>query len=468
MPAKLAQHFLDSDMKVETQELPDSQVALSMEIEDERLERAMEAAYRRVAGRVNIAGFRRGKAPRSLVERVVGREALLEEALEHLLPEAYEEALQIAQVKALTDPEFDVESMTPLKAKATVVVPPPVELGDYLSIRHEPKAGDVDPKEVDEVLEQLRDSNAEWVPADRTAALGDRVAIDVVGTVEDREIIRREDIEYVLEADRQDPVPGFAEQLVGVSAGESKSFELDVPDDAESPYAGRKTAFQVTVKDVKAKELPELDDYFATTVGSYKDLADLRSQVTGQLAERAQVSSRLEHEAEVLKVAVDAASVALPQKLVNHHAHRMRDRLLRELDSRGLTIEQYLRLRHTSDEELDAEFHSDAERSLKRSFVLQAIAEKEGLAVTEDQVDANIREAFSADGGDRRAVERALQRAEIRERVRSALIEEQAAKWLVEHATPSAEASASAESESPGEAAQSSETPAPELQEQHR
>ena len=454
-------------MKVETEELPDSQVALSMEIKDERLERAMELAYRHLAGHVNIAGFRRGKAPRSLVERVVGHEQMLEEALEHLLPEAYAEALQIAQVKALTDPEFDVESMSPLKAKATVVVRPPVELGDYQSIRHEPKSADVESSEIDAVLDQLRDSHAEYVPADRPAALGDQVVIDVVGTIEGREIIHRDDIEYVLEAERIDPVPGFAEQLVGMSAGDEKSFALDAPADAEGPDAGKKTEFSVAVKDVKAKELPELDDYFATTVGTYNDLEELRSQVTENLRERAEASSRLEHEAEVLKEAIDPAAIAIPDKLVNHHAQRMRDRLVRELDSRGLTIEQYQRLRHASDEELEAEFRSDAERSLKRSFVLQAIAEREGLAVTEDQVDADIREAFSADGGSGRTVERALHQAEIRERVRSALIEEQAAKWLVERATTSEEAKASEEMSTAAEAEPSSETPAPELQEQH-
>ena len=441
-------------MKVETEELPDSQVALSMEIEDERLERAMDAAYRRVAGRVNIAGFRRGKAPRSLVERVVGRESLLEEALEHLLPEAYAEALQIAQVRALTDPEFDVQSMAPLKAKATVVVPPPVELGDYRAIHHEPKGTDVEAAEVDAVLDQLRDSHAEWVPADRAAAMGDRVAIDVVGTTDGKEFLRQDDVEYLLEEDNPMPVPGFAARLVGMSAADSKTFEIDVPADAGTSLAGQKTQFQVMTKDVKAKELPELDDSFATTVGSYKDLEDLRAQVTEQLRERAEITSRLEHEAEVLKEAIDAASIPLPDKLVNHHAQRMRDRLARELDSRGLTIEQYQRIRRTSDDDLAAEFRLDAERSLRRSFVLQAIADKEGLAVSEEQVDASIREAFSSDGSDDRATDKALRQPEIRERVRMSLIEEQAAKWLVEHATAS------------GETAPPSGDLAPELQEQ--
>ena len=298
--------------------------------------------------------------------------------------------------------------------------------------------------------------------------------MDVVGTVEGRQIISQDDVEYVIEEDNPTPVPGFAAELVGLGAGDSKDFELDVPEGAESSYAGQKTSFHVAVKDVKAKELPELDDYFATTVGTYQDLDELKTQVSEQLGQRAELTSRLEHEASVLKEAVDAAAVELPEKLVNHHAHRLRDRLARELDSRGLTIEQYQRIRHTSDDELDTEFHSDAERSLKRSFVLQAIAEQEGLVVAEDQVDANIREAFGADGGDGRAAERALRQAEVRERVRSALIEEQAAKWLVEHAkgeqsappstTPPAPSS---ETSGPAEAEQPTETPAPQLQEQH-
>src|SRR5947199_846025 len=144
-------------MKVETRELPDSEFEFSFEVEDARVERAMDAAYRRVASQVNIAGFRRGKAPRALVERVIGHESLLEEALNVLLPEVYEEAVREANVEALTEPVFDVESITPLKAKATVVVPPPVELGDYRSIRRERPEVAVSDEEIDGVLQSLRE-----------------------------------------------------------------------------------------------------------------------------------------------------------------------------------------------------------------------------------------------------------------------------------------------------------------------
>jgi trigger factor len=170
-------------MKVETEQLPDGEVALSFEVEEARVERAMDAAYRRVANRVDVAGFRRGKAPRQLVERMVGRESLLEEALNQLLPEAYEEALKETNVDAVTEPEFDVESLEPLRAKATVVVRPAVTLGDYQAISKDAPQPTISDEEVDTVLQGLRDRHAEWVPAERASASGDLVTIDVSGTV---------------------------------------------------------------------------------------------------------------------------------------------------------------------------------------------------------------------------------------------------------------------------------------------
>ena len=440
-------------MNVETEELADSQVALSFEVDDARVERALDAAYRRAAGRVNIAGFRRGKAPRPLVERVVGRESLMEEALAELLPEGYAEALRTTEVRALTEPEFDVQSLKPLRARATVVVRPPVRLGDYRAIRRTPPDVTIAPSEVDEVVEHLRESHAEWVPVERPPQLGDRVALDVSGAVEGRRVIRWEDQEYELRAESTIPAPGFADQLVGLGTGETRSFDLEAAADAGGDFAEKTISFTVTIKDVKARELPELDDYFAATVGAYADLAELRLKVTEQLQERAEVTARVSLEEEVLKEAADGAIVAVPDKLVDQRTHRLRDGLQRELDSRGLTIEQYLRIRRLNDAELESEFRPEAERSLRRSFVLQAIAEEEGLTVADDEVDASIREAFPDAGSGSPPANRALHQDEIRERVRSGLLEQRAARWLVEHATegPGAPASAVAAPEQPEE-----------------
>jgi trigger factor len=431
-------------MKVETQELPDSEVELSFEIEDARVERALDAAYKRLAGRVNISGFRRGKAPRALVERVLGREALLEEALNHLLPEAYTEAAREANVRGLTDPEFNVESIEPLKAKATVVVPPPVELGDYQSIKKDLPETAVTQDEVDAVLNQLREAHAQWVPVERAAAFGDRVTIDVEGRAEGAQVFKQENVDYVLEEGSPNPMPGFAEALVGIAAEETREFELteeppapeELPEGAE-PMNPRTMGFVVTAQDVKEKELPELDDEFASGLGSYEDLADLKSRVERQLRERAENNARSDAQQAILDEAVSAATVELPHKLVHQHAHRLMDRFARQLDTGGFSIEQYLRMQRKTEEDFATELEEDAERSLKRSFVLQAIGAREGVAVSDEEVDAAIREAAEREDARPNSITVALRNPELRERMRTGLLEERAAKWLLDHAMPS-------------------------------
>lgn len=430
-------------MKVETQELPDSEVALTLEVDDARLERAMDAAYRRAANRVKIAGFRPGKAPRSLVERVVGHEVLLEDALNALLPEVYQEAVRDTDLRVLTEPEFDVESVSPLRAKATVVVQPPVELGDYRAIRRELPAVDISEEEMNDVLQSLRERHAEWVPVDRGAELGDRVTIDVLGTAGGETALDREDVDYVLDADMKFPVPGFAEALVGIGGGEARSFELSVPADAEGQLAGKTVSFRVTAKDVKSKELPEIDDYFAATVGSFKDLAELRARVGEDLRAREERSAKEKHEQEVVAQAIESSRLSIPEKIIDREVERLRDRLARDLDRRGLTIEQYQRITRSTDATLTQELREQAERGLRRGFVLRAIAEEEGISAPEDEVDESIRSALRSDGSDERSVARALLQAEVRERVRLALAEERAAKWLVEQATASTRPEAS-------------------------
>jgi trigger factor len=357
-------------------------------------------------------------------------------------------------VRALTEPHFDVESFSPLRAKATVVVQPAVQLGDYRSITREATPVTVADEEVDNVLEQLREGHAEWVPVERPAEMGDRVAIDVRGVAEGRSIVSQDDVEYLLRAESAAPVPGFAEQLVGIAAGEARSFTLTVPAEADDEeLAGKDVVFDVTANDVKAKELPELDDYFASTVGSFADLAELRQRIEEQLREQAEFAARRELETAVIDEAVNGATVAIPEKLLEQQAQRARERLARDLDTRGLSIEQYLQITRTSDQELETQLRADAERSLRRSFVLQAIAAEEGIEVDEADVDTGIREALTADGGNARDIGRALRQPEIRDRVRSALLEQQTAKWLIERALgPAPEASADEdEAEAEGE-----------------
>jgi len=422
-------------MKVDTEQLPDGEVALSFEVDNARVERAMDAAYRRVANRVDIAGFRRGKAPRQLVERMVGRESLLEEALNQLLPEAYEEALKESNVDAVTEPEFDVESLEPLRAKATVVVRPSVSLGDYKAVSRDAPSPTISEEEIDTVLQGLRDRHAEWVPAERAAAEGDRVTMDVKGTVDDEAIIDQDDVEYVIDPETKAPLPGFAEQLVGLSSGDEKSFEISVDADSEDTrLAGMTVKFDVAIKDVKSKELPELDDFFAATVGTYKDLAELKTDVESQLRMRALVSARQALEQEVLNEVVAASTLELPDKLIEYQIDRQLHNMEHDLANIGLTLERYQQIRQLTDEDLRGEMKEGAERTLRQQYVLRAMADEEKLEVSDEEIDEAIRTALASEGRDQKAIARAVKSAEIRERARASLLERRAVQWLMEHA----------------------------------
>lgn len=423
-------------MKVETEELPNSEVALSFEVEPVRLERALDAAARKLAQRVNIPGFRRGKAPRALVERVLGKESVLEEALEQLLPEAYREAASQRQIRGLTEPEFDVESVSPLRARATVVVPPAVTLGDYRSIRYDPPSPAVTAEQVEAALEQLRDRHAEWMPVDRVAEMGDRLLMGVAGECEGRTIVEQSGTDYLLEPGRTSPVPGFAESVLGMSADEERAFDLAVPEDHEHrDIAGKVVHFTVAAKEVQAKELPELDDYFASTVGSYVSLDELRSKVEADLLEEAQAAAEQQTQREVVAEALAVSSISLPDKLLDHEMQRARDRLSRNLDTYRITTQQYNRLLGRTDAEMEESLRTRMENDLRQGFVLQAIAAEEGLTVTEEEVDTRILAMVQADGGDSRSGARISREPTIRDRVRASLLEERGAQWLVEHAT---------------------------------
>lgn len=238
-------------MKVSSTELPPRQVALDIEVEQDRLDRAIDEAYRRLSGRVDVPGFRRGKAPRSMVERLIGRERLVEEALDRLLPEVVGEAIQQEKVEAYTRPRVESIEFDPLRLKAIVGLPPKVELGDYRdSLRVDTEQAAVTDEQVDAVIQRLRDSYAQWVPVERAVQLGDRVGMDVRATVdgESRPMLDSKEAEYVVDPDGVQPAPGFAERVIGMSAGEVRTFTLNLADDyREKEIAGKPAQFEVNL-----------------------------------------------------------------------------------------------------------------------------------------------------------------------------------------------------------------------------
>ena len=423
-------------MKVSTQEIEKSQVVVEIEVDPPRLDRAMDQAYRRVAGRLRVPGFRPGKAPRPLVERMVGRESLLEDAIEHLVPEVYREAIDQENLYPIEEAAFEVVEAEPLKIKATVPVRPTVQLGDYRSLRRKLTPPEITDEQVDNVLTQLRESHATWAPVERPVQLEDRVAMDVHGTVDDKVILDRQDVEYVVRGESDRPMPGFAEQLVGMAAGDEKSFTLAVPAEFEDPeIAGKQAAFQVKVHWVKEKQLPELDDAFASSVGTFSTLDELKQEVRQELQGRAEATARQELQEGLIDAVVEAATLDLPPPAVEKQAARLRQQLASSLDRQGISVEQYQQLTGKSAADFDAELEADARRELTRLFVLDEVAKAENIAVDPVEVETEIRRA-AGDGPDaRRIVREALARRETRARVEAAIRERKTIAHLVEMAT---------------------------------
>jgi trigger factor len=370
-------------VKVSSTELPPRQVSLDIEVENERLDRAMDEAFRRLAGRVDVPGFRRGKAPRSMIERMIGRDRLVEEALDRLVPEVVSEAMQQEKVEPYTRPRVESIEFDPLRLKAVVGLAPKVELGDYKGnlrvATEQPNIGD---DQVDAVIQRLRDSYAQWAPVERPIQLGDRVGLDLKATVEGREqpLLDSKEAEYIVDPEGAQPAPGFAEQLIGLKAGDQKTFQLTMPEDyRDAEIAGKPAEFSVVVHWVKERELPALDDDFVQQVGEYSDVSALRAAIETQVREREQDRVREKLEEEVMSKLVEISSIEFPPQLIDHQAEHMLDTFTRNVERQGLQLTQYLRLIGKEREAFDEEIRSEAESRIRRSLVLDAFADAEKI-----------------------------------------------------------------------------------------
>jgi trigger factor len=378
-------------VKVSSTELAPRQMSLDIEVEPERLDHAMDDAYRRLAGRVDVPGFRRGKAPRSMVERMIGRDRIVEEALDRLVPEVVSEAMQQEKVEPYTRPRVESIEMDPLRLKAVVGLAPKVELGDYKAALHveseQPQVGD---QQVDEVIERLRQSYAQWAPVERPVQSGDRVGIDLKASIEGREqpLMDSKEAEYVVDLSGAQPAPGFADQLVGLTPGDEKTFALTMPDDyRDSEVAGKPAEFSVTLHWVKERELPSLDDDFAQQVGDYSDVATLRSTIESQVRQREEERVREKVEEDAMSKLVEISSIEFPPQLVDHQAQHMLETFTRNVERQGLQLPQYLRLVGKERDTFEQELRTEAEARIRRSLALDAFADAEQIENQEKTAD---------------------------------------------------------------------------------
>jgi len=379
-------------VKVSSTELPPRQVSLDIEVEKDRLDRAMDEAYRRLAGRVDVPGFRRGKAPRQMVERMIGHDRIVEEALDRLLPEVVTEAMEQEKVEPYTRPRVESIEFDPLRLKAVIGLAPKVELGDYKhSLQITPDQAQVGDEQIDGVIQRLRESYAQWLPVERAVQLNDRVGIDLRATLEDRDepVMDSKDAEYVVDPEGAQPAQGFAEQLVGMSPGDHKKFTLTMPEDyREKDVAGKPADFEVILHWVKERELPALDDEFAQQVGEYTDVTGLRTAVESQLRQREEERVREKLEEEVMSKLVEISSIEFPPQLVENQAQYMLDTFKTSVERQGLQLSQYLRILGKEQDTFEAEIRTEAETRVRRSLALDAFATAEHIEPDEQAANA--------------------------------------------------------------------------------
>ena len=429
-------------MEVTATPAPKSSVLLEIEVPADRLDRAVRDAVGRLSRRTRVAGFRPGKAPRPILERVLGPGAVLDEAVEHLVQDSYREALVEKDIVPLTNADVEVVEAVegkPLRFKATVQVRPEVELGDYANFKFAPEIEAVDDAKVDNVVNELRDQNATLAAVeDRGAKDGDWAVIGFEGTKDGAPFDggTTDRMPLIIGEDRL--IPGFEANLVGLKPGESTAFDITFPDDyPEESLAGQQVHFAVDLKELREKVLPDADDSFAQSMGDYADLPALREDVGERLRRNALDRARHDFSDRIIDYAVANSTIDLPDILVDQEVEVMHDEFRATLARQGISEPAYLKATEKTEADLHTEFRPRAEQRVKVLLVLSKIADVEGIEVPDAEVEAQVTLARARYQGDAKTIayfesERGRNFIRSTQR-RSRTVETLVDRWLAAH-----------------------------------
>jgi trigger factor len=403
-------------MKVTKEKEEKCQVVLNIEIEPAEMETELNLAYHRLAQEAEIPGFRKGKAPREVLERHIGKDRLLEDALKNLLPQAYEKALKEQELEPVARPDIEITQTDPVIFKVTVPLKPIVELGDYQTIRIKPEPPDAIDDELNNMLEQLRRQHGSWEPAERPADFEDLVTIDVESQVEGKPFINQQGVQYQILKGQNAPAPGFAEKLVGMKGGEEKEFTLPLPEDyAQAELAGKEASFKIKVTEIKQLKLPELDDEFAAAVNpELKTFDELKQRISTNLKLMAADRANREFEEKVVDAAVDLSQVDFPSVLVETEIDRTLEQQAQQLQANNLAMEEYLSRIGKSGEELREELRPAATKRIIRSLVLDRVAEAEKIEVNDADIDAELERMIEGAGDKKDEARKQLNTPQVR------------------------------------------------------
>jgi trigger factor len=385
-------------LKIETQDLENRQVQITVEVPGENLQAAMRSAARRLSRNTRISGFRPGKAPYQVVVNKLGEEVIFEEALDSLGQEIYRQALEDSDLQPYAPGSLDeVVSQEPLILRYTVPLSPEVELGEYQAIRLPFNEVEVADEAVDEMMEELRQSRALIEPAARPAQLTDVIVLDLRGELREPQenespvLLDRKGMEVIISEEMDWPIPGISEHLIGLKAGDERTIEHTFDEEYANEKLRNLTAdFHLVCQDVKSRIVPEWTDDLARSMGEFEDLLDLRVKVREGLHESAQREADAEYAQRVLDTVVEGATVTYPPVLLTEEIDEMLADLRRRLAGQKLTLEDYLTIEKKSIEDLRTELEPQAQERLKRALTLGKVVDIEGLDVDDEEVTAKI------------------------------------------------------------------------------
>jgi trigger factor len=379
-------------LKVTKDKEENRQAFLTIEMEPAEMEEGMQHAYERVVKKADIPGFRKGKAPRAIVERNLGKSRLLEDALDHLLPQAYEQAIKEQSIEPYAQPELEITQSDPLIFKAVVPLMPTVTLGDYRSLRMQPEPVDIKEENINAILEELRHQHATWEPVARALDYNDMAVIDINGEVEEKPYVKRAAAQMQVTKDLISPAPGFSAQVVGMKKGEEKEFIITFPADyPNKTVAGKDGHFKVKLHEIKEEKLPELDDELATEVSpELKTLEALKEEVARSLKLRTEERARMDFEEKLINAIVELSEVEYPPVLIDLEIERILNEQARQLQLTGQGMDQYLKSINKTAEQLHEELRPVATKNVAAALVLGKITKEEKIEVTEADIENGI------------------------------------------------------------------------------
>ncbi|KPU27574.1 trigger factor [Caloranaerobacter sp. TR13] len=413
-------------------------VTLKIEVDEKKFKEGVQKAYLKNRHKFNIPGFRKGKAPRAIIEARYGEGIFYEDAINIVFPEAYNEAIKKHNLEPVDRPVIDIEQIEsgkPVVFTAEVIVKPEVKLGDYKGIEIEKIEYNVTEKDVEDELKSMQERNARLVEVtDRPAKEGDILTIDYEGYVDGEKFEGGTAYNQILEIGSGRFIPGFEEQLVGKNKDEEFEINVKFPEEYHAEdLAGKDATFKIKIHEIKQKDLPELDDEFAKDVSEFDTLDELKEDIKKRLEKQAKEREKAEKENKVIEKVVEAAEVDIPEVMIENEVDYQVRNFEFTLRYQGLDLNKYLELTNTKIEDLKEKFRPEAEKTVKTELVLEAIAKKENIKETEEDLDEELKKIAEQYGQDFEKFKKNIRQEEL-EYIKEGIIKRKTAEFLVENA----------------------------------